>query len=265
MNGSSLIQDRGKFSFGTTVCSPHSIAELLAEIKLLRSNHALRPRTILCVNSHIYNLACGDARLRDCFDAARIVAADGMAIVWAARLLGRPISERCNMTEAYHAFLCDQSMPASRGILIGCSQEEAAAAAEKANATSRHCQLVNAYSGFLGEEEYRKALAGNSEIDFVFLGMGSPQTELLAQIASSICPGAIVWGIGGGTIRIEAGTMTEAPAIFRRLGLQWLHRLGAEPGVLWRRYLLGNPIFIARILKLVLMNRRNRGSEKTRA
>ena len=241
---------RGKFPFGVTMCSPHSIGDLLSEVKLLLMDKSLAPRTILCVNSHIYNLACQDERLRHHLNTARIVAADGMAIVWAARWLGHPIPERCNMTEAFHAFLCDETMPSSLGILIGCSPAEAEAAANKVNCTSRHCRIVKACSGFLSEGEYRKIFEAHPQIDFVFLGMGSPKTELIAEIAARQCPQAVVWGIGGGTIRIEAGTMTEAPLIWRRLGLQWLHRLCSEPGALWRRYLLGNPLFVTRILWL---------------
>jgi exopolysaccharide biosynthesis WecB/TagA/CpsF family protein len=73
---------------------------------------------------------------------------------------------------------------------------------------------------------------------------------MTAQLAAEICPEAIVWGIGGGTVRIFAGTMREAPVLWRRLGLQWLYRLLREPRQLWHRYLIGNPLFGLRILKM---------------
>ena len=238
-----------KFPFGVTECSPHSIPELLAEVRVLLTDKTLRPRGILCLNSHIYNLACDDEQLRASLNSARIVAADGMAIVWAARLLGCGLSERCNMTEAYHAFLADSSMPPCNGILIGCSSAEAEAATTRAAAAAGPCQITHAYSGFLSDQEYREILAHHSTADFIFLGMGSPRTERMATLASELCPQAIVWGIGGGTIRIEAGTMNEAPLLWRRMGLQWLHRLASEPRVLWRRYLLGNPRFVLRMLR----------------
>lgn len=239
----------GKFAFGVTECSPHTVADLLGELRLLLSDRALRPRTILCVNAHIYNLACKDERLRECLRAARIVAADGMAIVWSARWLGQAVRERCNMTEAYHAFLAAEPMPKSQAVLVGCSLNEAQAAAEKANRTSAHCRIAACNSGYLDEAGFRAFLDAHAGCDFVFLGMGTPKTERFALIAAEICPSAIVWGIGGGTIRIEAGTMREAPSLWRKLGLQWLHRLGAEPGSMWRRYLIGNPLFLLRMIR----------------
>jgi exopolysaccharide biosynthesis WecB/TagA/CpsF family protein len=79
--------------------------------------------------------------------------------------------------------------------------------------------------------------------------MGTPKTEKISQIASVLCPQAIVWGIGGGTIKIFAGTMKEAPIFWRRNGLQWLYRLSHDPLRLWRRYLIGIPFFIYQICK----------------
>lgn len=258
MDSTSLRSSRARFPFGVVSCSPHTIRDLLAEFRVLLTDRTLTPRTILCVNAHIYNLACLDARLRDCLNASRLNLADGMAIVWAARLLGEGLRERCNMTEAYHAFLDEPGMPASKAILIGCSQAEANAAAAQANQTSRHCQIVAAYSGYLSDAAHREIFLNHRDIDLVFLGMGTPRTELTAHVAAEVCRQAIVWGIGGGTIRIEAGTMKEAPEKWRRLGLQWVYRLWEEPGSLWQRYLLGNPLFVLRMLGCAARRKMNR-------
>jgi N-acetylglucosaminyldiphosphoundecaprenol N-acetyl-beta-D-mannosaminyltransferase len=244
-----------KFSFGQVTCSPHSISNLLEELRVLLSDKSLQPRTILCINAHIYNLACRDAQLRDCLRRSRLTLADGMAVVWAARLLGKKMAERCNMTEAYHAFLKERDMPANRAILVGCSEAEAATAARKASEQSNHCRIVASYSGYLTSSDYEKIFSNHRDIDFVFLGMGTPRTEFTTELAAKTCPNAIVWGIGGGTVRIDAGTMAEAPVIWRRLGLQWLHRLASEPAALWRRYLFGNPLFVARMLSCAISDK----------
>ena len=251
----------GKFPVGAILCSPHSVAELLEEIGLLLKDKARSPRTILCVNSHIYNLACQDEHLRAVLNQARITAADGMAIVWAGRLLGGHFRERCNMTEAYHAFLRSPFLPPTKAILIGCSEEEARHAAETANQNSRHCRIVKSYSGFLNESEYERIFSEQSEIELIFLGMGTPRTELIAALAAKVCPSAVIWGIGGGTIRIEAGTLKEAPVFWRRLGIQWFYRLLKEPHALWSRYLIGNPLFVLRIFRAALARRKGRRKE----
>jgi len=247
-----------KFPYGVIQCSPHGRADLLAEIRELLTNRTLAPRTILCVNAHIYNMACEDARLSQDLSAARVVAADGMAIVWTASWFGGRVRERCNMTEVFRAFLEAKDMPRTRAILIGCPPAEAEAARLKINAMSTHCQVVQSVSGFLSDADYRRILTGRGDLDFVFLGMGTPRTETFAHLASALCPQAIVWTIGGGTVMIYAGKEREAPVLWRRLGIQWLYRLITRPGPFWRRYVFGNPRFLARLVRQAWRRRRDR-------
>lgn len=236
------------FTFGEVKCSTHTVLQFLDEIRGLLADRRLQPRTLLCVNAHIYNLASRDPALARRLRKARVVTADGMAIVWTAPLFDTRIPERCNMTEAFRAFLGSSNMPASEAVLVGCSEAEAAAAAREISRVSRHCRAAHAYSGYLTNEEYGEIFRRHEGADFILLGMGSPRTEEVAGIAAAYAPQAIVWGIGGGTIRIFAGTMREAPPVWRRLGLQWLYRLLSDPRELWRRYLLGNPLFLWRLL-----------------
>ena len=99
------------------------------------------------------------------------------------------------------------------------------------------------------DEDYRKVFSEAADADFIFLGLSTPKTQRIADIAVAVRPDAITWGIGAGTIKIFAGTMNEAPVFWRRTGLQWLYRLFEDPKNLWRRYLVGNPLFVARVFK----------------
>ena len=239
----------GKFQFGLVSCSTHAIPQLLDELKRLLADKSLAPRTVLYLNAHVYNRATEDPQLAARLNAARIVAADGISIVWGAPLFGARLTQRCNMTEAFRAFLVDPTMPPNTALLIGCTTEEVGAAAKQAARISSHCRIVQAFSGFLSDDEYRQIFSEHRNVDFIFLGMGTPKTEVITELATRLAPQAIVWAIGGGTILIYAGKVKEAPAVWRRLGLQWLHRLCHAPAALWRRYLIGNPLFLCRILK----------------
>lgn len=197
-------------------------------------------------------MAYEDATLRQILNTARIVAADGMSIVWAVRLFGTRILERCNMTEAFRAFLKSNRIPLNTGILIGLTEKEVLKAKKKIEDSSKHCRIIKSISGYLTENQYKQILTSFRDVDFIFLGMSSPRTEKICKIVESVCPRAILWHIGAGTIKIFAGKMKESPVFLRRLGLQWLHRLLCSPSSLWHRYLIGNPKFIFRIAKLWL-------------
>lgn len=238
-----------KIWIGPLSCSPHTIGQFVDEIRMLLRNKQQQPRIILCINAHIYNLAMKDAALRKCLNEARINTADGAAIVWAARFCGGAIPERCNMTEAFRAFLNDSTMPLTTAILVGVTDSECEAATLHINSIQSHCRIIHASSGFLDETAYTKIFQQYASVDFILLGMSTPRTELTAQLAASLRPQAIVWSIGAGTIRIYAGTMKEAPVWMRRIGLQWLHRLFSDPRALWKRYIIGNPRFILHVLR----------------
>lgn len=237
---------------GETKCSTHTISEFVEEIKQMLLQPEEQPRTFLCINAHIFNLSCEDVLLRADLNSARVVAADGMSIVWASRLWRQPVRSRCNMTEAFKAFLKSTVMPRSRGVLVGLMPGEALLAARAMESQTTHLTIPAVCSGYLSEQEYEAYFLTQQDKDFILVGMGSPRTERICRIAAQCCPQSVVWGIGAGTIRIFSGTMREAPVLMRRTGLQWLHRLLAEPRLLWRRYLFGNPLFVFRILKLIL-------------
>lgn len=241
-----------RHGMGPVGCSDCTIDRLIGEIK---TRLAATPRpglTINFINAHLYNLCWEDASLRRLINDSAVIAADGMAIVWAARLFGFTIPARCNMTDAFRAYLADRTAPATTAILVGGNQAEAERAAEAIMRDGPHLRIVKAVSGFSSIAEYEATLRGLPQPDFVLAGMGSPKSETFIEAIHRIWPATILWHIGGGTIMFYAGSLVEAPAWMRRCGLQWLHRLLIEPRRMWRRYILGNPLFLARILRAAL-------------
>ena len=91
-------------------------------------------------------------------------------------------------------------------------------------------------------EEIRKAAA-----DIILVAMGNPDQELWLRdnLASTGCRLGIAVG---GLFDFTSGETKRAPQWLRSARLEWLHRLAREPARLWRRYILGNPVFIARVI-----------------
>lgn len=76
----------------------------------------------------------------------------------------------------------------------------------------------------------------------VFVGLGCPKQEFWMDThRSQLKPVAIGVGLAFALI---AGTKKQAPKWMRESGLEWLFRLGQEPGRLWKRYLVGNSLFV---------------------
>jgi N-acetylglucosaminyldiphosphoundecaprenol N-acetyl-beta-D-mannosaminyltransferase len=242
------------FMFGPVKCSTYGKQEFLAVVKELLTSPMDTPRTINCLNAHIFNLAWRDKRLTDTLNKSRIVTADGMSIVWASILFKKRLKERCNMTEVFRDFMRDSSFPQSRAVLIGGDIEVAKESADKINRLCSHIKVIDSMSGYLLEDAYKSYFQQCEQLDFVFLGLGTPKSEYLSELISVIQPQAIVWHIGGGTILFLADRLPEAPKWMRRAALQWLHRLLIEPKRMWRRYLLGNFSFVWRVLRCSVKN-----------
>lgn len=82
----------------------------------------------------------------------------------------------------------------------------------------------------------------NSGAGILFVGLGCPKQEFWMDAhANHLKPVSIGVGLAFALI---AGTKRQAPAWMRTSGLEWLFRLGQEPGRLWKRYLVGNSLFI---------------------
>ena len=87
----------------------------------------------------------------------------------------------------------------------------------------------------------------NSNSDILFVGLGSPyQEDWLSRYSKYVnIPAQIAMGSG---IEFLSENYSRAPKILRNIGLEWFWRLSKEPARLWKRYILGNPLFLYRII-----------------
>lgn len=238
-----------KHTMGPVACSVCDIPQLVARIKKTLSEGNQTGFSINFINAHLYNLCWKNAELRKLINESDVIAADGMAIVWAARRYGFRLPGRCNMTDSFRAYLADPAPVAAAAILIGGSDAEVVRAAASIQRDGPHLRVVKAISGFLSVDEYAAEVAASPLTNLILLGMGTPKSEQVAARLREIRPGAIIWHIGGGTVMFYAGSLIEAPVWMRKCGLQWLHRLCLEPRRMWRRYVVGNPLFIWRVMR----------------
>lgn len=246
-------------------CSLQGALEILRTWLTTDTREASRhfPASIHAVNAHIYTMAHDDLDLARRLDSSSLLLADGMALVWASRLFRNPLPERCNLTEFFRLYMGATDLPQTTAVLVGCSAEEARQAAAAIHAQCQHCRIIATHDGFRSMDAYRSILGTlNPKPDLLLVGMGTPRSEELMEIAAECHAARVLWHIGGGTIKFLAGTDIEAPVWMRRTGLQWLHRLLRNPS-LCRRYLIGNPRFVWLVLQAARQARLTREKVET--
>jgi N-acetylglucosaminyldiphosphoundecaprenol N-acetyl-beta-D-mannosaminyltransferase len=91
----------------------------------------------------------------------------------------------------------------------------------------------------------RDALAA-ARPDIVFVGLGFPKQERLIDAVADTLPAGWFLGVGV-SFSFVSGEIDRAPRWMRRLGLEWAHRMVQEPGRLFKRYVIHDLPFAARL------------------
>ncbi|MEV4344350.1 WecB/TagA/CpsF family glycosyltransferase [Actinoplanes sp. NPDC049596] len=265
-----------------TGIDPITEAEVVAVVRdsLARG----RGGRIITPNVDILRRAQGDAECRRHLDDADLIVADGMPLVWASRLGGRPLPERVAgssliwslsrglardgrsifVVGGAPAARIDRSggAPAARIDTSGGAPAEDREGAGKDGATRAADRLEAECPGLrvagtlcppfgfdrdpLLYEDFCAKIAG-AEPDLVFVGLGYPKQERMITRLRALLPQA--WFIGcGAAVNFVAGDIDRAPRWMQRTGLEWAHRLGTEPRRLASRYLRHDAPYALRLL-----------------
>ncbi len=207
-----------------------------------------------------------DHTLRSDVLSSDLILADGVPVVWASRLLGRPLPERVAGIDLMLAMLRRGNEHGYRVYCLGASDDVLAAAVNRITVDYPHVEVVGRHHGYFSLEDEPGIVAAivDAKPDILLVAMSSPKKErFLArwsdQIAVSICHGV------GGSFDVLAGKVRRAPPSLQRLGCEWLYRVYQEPRRLWRRYLITNTLFCVLVIKELFRQRLPARSAMTRA
>jgi exopolysaccharide biosynthesis WecB/TagA/CpsF family protein len=204
-------------------------------------------RVVNFLNANNANIAHANEAYRGVLKTCELLP-DGIGMDIASKVLyGAPFPANLNGTDFIPALLVHVDRPL-RVALIGGSREVVAKAADNfTRLTPWHefRAVSDGYFGTAGNERVLAALA-SYQPDLTLVAMGSPLQELWMN--ANIAPehGRLVMGVGA-LFDFISGEVRRAPGWLREIRLEWLYRLLLEPGRLWRRYIIGNPLFLFRV------------------
>ena len=209
-------------------------------------------RRVSYVNAHVLNQSQVNPELRDALSSSDLVYCDGYGVRLAARLIGRAVPHR--MTGAdwiwSMAAMCQEA-----GLSLYLLGSDPGSSSEAAAALRRwypDLDVRGTHHGYFGLDtpHSERVLEHLAEIrpDVVLVGMGTPQQELWAERNRERIEASVVWTVGA-LFDYVSGRVPRAPHWISDNGFEWIYRLSVEPGRMWRRYLLGNPAFLVRVLE----------------
>jgi N-acetylglucosaminyldiphosphoundecaprenol N-acetyl-beta-D-mannosaminyltransferase len=191
-----------------------------------------------------------DPELRAAVLSSDAIFADGMSIVWASRLLGRPLPERVTGIDLMMSLLARGSERGYRVFCLGAREDVSKRTAEIIGRDFPGVQLVGRHHGYYSNDEEPRIveLIAAAQPDILFVAMTSPRKENFLARWGSALNTPVTHGVGG-SFDVLAGVVKRAPPLWREHGLEWLYRLKQEPLRLSKRYLTTNTVFCYMVLK----------------
>jgi N-acetylglucosaminyldiphosphoundecaprenol N-acetyl-beta-D-mannosaminyltransferase len=199
----------------------------------------------------VLNQSLEQPPLRDALHAADLVYCDGYGVRLAAKALDVEIPHRMTGADWIWdlAALCETSGQSL--YLLGSEPEVSREAAARLNRWYPRLEVAGSHHGYFEPDSaHNERVLEDIEMrrpDIVLVGMGTPKQELWVQENADRVQASVVWTVGA-LFDYVSGRVPRAPSWLADNGLEWIFRLAIEPQRMWRRYLLGNPVFVSRVV-----------------
>ncbi|MBI9086094.1 MAG: WecB/TagA/CpsF family glycosyltransferase [Desulfobacterales bacterium] len=209
-----------------------------------------RPCSVFFVNPDCLNKMATDRDYFHILQQADYVLPDGIGLTLAGKLLQTPLKENINGTDMM-PFLC--KMAASRGYSLFMLGGRSGVAAQAARRLSERYQVsiagtAHGYFDRFKESQQVIDQINRSGADILLVGLGAPEQEKWIMRHRHRLAPRVLMGVGG-LFDFYSGNIKRAPVWMREIGLEWVYRILQEPGRMWRRYVLGNPLFLYRVAR----------------
>lgn len=229
--------------FEKIITNENEIYDLI--IKSLNENNNV---LISYINQHTFNIYYSDKNFRKLLDKKFIVFSDGIGIYFGLKFLGKKNIQYFHGSDINYD-LSNYFIQNQTKVFIVGSKFKTDFILNKAK--EKKLNLVGYQNGYFTDDYIDTIIneINNKNPDVIMIGMGVPKQEFLAnRISEHINCSAII--CVGNFLEFYFGTIVRAPKFLQKIGLEWLHRLIVEPKRLWKRYIIGIPLFVIRIFIL---------------
>lgn len=231
----------------------------LCDLTILESKAALADipqgkKLINTINAHSFNTAQKDGLFAEALRNGDYLIPDGASIVKACRWLGcksQP-KERVAGWDLFEFEMDRLNGTGGRCMFMGSSPKVLSLIVEKAKTVYPNIEIVTyspPYKPEFTDEDNRAIVKAinDADPDLLWIGMTAPKQEKWAYSHWDELNIRCHVGTIGAVFDFFAGTYERAPRWWQEHSLEWLYRLVKEPRRMWRRYVIGNPLFLLNV------------------
>ncbi len=195
-----------------------------------------------------------DEEFKKANNSSGLVVADGMPLVWVSKLFSEPLPERIAGFDLFYGFCKVASEKGYKFFFLGSTNEVLGKICDNIKREFPNLQIVGTYSppykNKFSDLENSEMINRINEVkpDILWVGMTAPKQEKWIYENLDRLNVKVAIGVGA-VFDFITGKVKRAPKWMQRCGLEWLWRLLMEPKRLWKRYLIGNTIFLWLVFK----------------
>ena len=208
-------------------------------------------RRVMYLNAHVLNQSRANPALREALEQADLVYCDGYGVRLAAKALDAEIPHRMTGADWIYGLAALCELGGQSVYLLGAEPGVTAEAARRLDRWYPRLRIAGTHHGYfdIGSAHDDRVVEDINarKPDIVLVGMGTPKQELWVAHNAARLETDVVWTVGA-LFDYVSGRVPRAPRWLADNGLEWIFRLAIEPQRMWRRYLLGNPVFISRVM-----------------
>ncbi|WP_209973931.1 WecB/TagA/CpsF family glycosyltransferase [Paenibacillus eucommiae] len=207
-----------------------------------------QPHQVITANPIMVMAAVHDERYRSMMQEAELIVPDGTGVVWAAKHVGEPVTERVAGYDLLQELMRAGEPKSWKVYMLGASTEVVEAAANKLKDAYPGIQIVGCRNGYFTEDQDQEIIQHivQTAPDLLLVGRSADKQEPWIARYKQQLQVPIMMGIGG-SFDVLSGKLKRAPLFFQKLRIEWLYRLLQEP---WRfKRMLTLPKFAVKVIR----------------
>lgn len=192
-----------------------------------------------------------DLQLRKSVNESDLINADGQAVVWASRILRKPLKERVAGIDLMINLVACAHKNNTKIFFFGAKEEVVKEVVNKYSKAYSPNIIAGYRNGYFKKEEEQEIAKeiSKSGASILFVAISSPTKEnFLYENKELLSNVNFIMGVGG-SFDVVSGKVKRAPLWMQNSGMEWFYRFIQEPKRMWKRYLVGNTKFIFLVLK----------------
>lgn len=200
---------------------------------------------IYYINADTLNKCYSNRSLRSVLNKASYIFPDGSGVKMACKIMRRPLRENLNGTDMFPHICTMAQKEGYRLFLYGAKEGIAKQMKDKLLEQYPSLKVVGVANGYDLHSNEVINMVNHLKTDILLVAKGAPIQEEWIDSHSEKISAAVTIGVGG-LFDFYSGSIPRAPLWMRKAGIEWTYRLLQEPKRMFKRYILGNPLFLIR-------------------